>query len=77
MNTFIENKKLELGPDKYHKINCWNKSICCPNLKVHDKSMQDTVKEGYLGDQFHESANNGKTLSKRMARGYAILSDIL
>ena len=77
VNTFIENKKLELGPDKCHKIHCGNKSIFCPNLKVHDKSMQDSVKERYQGDQIHESVKNGKTLSKRTAIGYAILSDII
>ena len=77
VNTFIENKKLELGPNKCHKIHCGKKSVCCPNLKVHDKSMQDSDEERYLGDQIHESAKNVKTLSKRRARGYAILSDII
>ena len=39
--------------------------------------MQDSVKERYRGDQIHESVKNGKTLSKGMAIGYVILSDII
>ena len=49
----------------------------CPDLKVHDVKMQDSVEEKYLGDQIHQSAKNVKTLSKRRAKGYGILSDII
>ena len=77
VNTFIENKKLELGKDKCHKIHCGRKSDLCPDLKVHDEKMQNSVEEKYLGDQIHQSAKNVKTLSKRRAKGYGILSDII
>ena len=61
-----------MSPDSY-----WGKNNMCPDLKVHDKMMQNSVEERYLGDQIHQSAKNVKTLSKRRARGYAILSDII
>ena len=78
INTFIESKKLELGPDKCHRIHIGKQNNMCPDLKVHDKTMQNSVEERYLGDQIHQSAKNvKKTLSKRRARGYAILSDII
>ena len=60
-----------------HKTHCGKKSICCPNLKVHNKSMQDSVEKKYLGDQIHESAKNVKRLSRKRARGFAILLDII
>ena len=77
VNTFIENKKLELGSDECQKINCGKKSDYCYDLKVQDKDMQNSIKERYLGGQIHQSETNAKTLSKQRAKGYVILSDII
>ena len=39
--------------------------------------MQNSIEESYLGGQIHQSATNAKTLSKKRAKGYVILSDII
>ena len=77
VNTFIEHKKLKMGKDKCHQIHCGKKATTCPTLKVHNDNMHQSDEESYLGDQISASANNVKTISKRRAKGYGIISDIM
>ena len=77
VNTFVEHKKLRMGPDKCHKIHCGKKTTTCPTLKVHNKPMHKSDEEKYLGDHVSSAANNVKTLSRRRAEGYGMISDIM
>ena len=66
-----------MGHNKCHQIHCGKKITACPALKVHDKPMHKSDEETYLGDQVSAAANNVKTLSRRRAKGYGIISDIM
>ena len=77
VNTFVEHKKLKMGQEKCHKIHCNQKFKFCPNLTVHDKTMHQSNEEKYLGDHIHKNAKNAATISRRRAKGYGIISDIM
>ena len=66
-----------MGYDKCHTIHCGKRSLSCPDLKVHEKTMHNSEEEKYLGDHITSSANNVITISKRKARGYGIIADIM
>ena len=48
----------------------------CPNHKVHEKVMKESDQEKYLGDYLTNKANSKETIKKRIARGYAVLSNM-
>ena len=77
LNSFVEHKKLTLSAGKCHRIHCGTKKTMCPNLKIHEKDMHNTDEEKYLGDQINKYAKHGSTISKRRARGFGIISDII
>ena len=77
INLFIEHKKLTMGKSKCHKIHCGPKSEFCQDLKVHHTIMHNSNEETYLGDQITANEKHANTISKRRARGYGIISDIL
>ena len=77
INTFIEHKKMSMGHEKCERIHCGKKTSSCPDLMVPDQPMHSSGEVTYLGDQVTSSANNVKTISKRKAKGYGIISDIM
>jgi hypothetical protein len=77
VNSFIEHKKLTLSSSKCHKIHCGKKNNFCPKLKVHMDDMHEAVEEKYLGDQVNKNAKHASTISKRRAKGFGIISDII
>ena len=80
INAFIESKKLKLSSSKCHKIHVHgkkDKSEKCPILKVHDKIMEDSKQEKYLGDILDNSGKIRKTVEDRKNKGFAIAAEIL
>jgi hypothetical protein len=77
VNSFIEHKKLTLSSSKCHKIHCGKKNEMCPTLKVHMENMHEADEEKYLGDQINKNAKHASTISKRRAKGFGIISDII
>ena len=77
VNGFIESKKLRLSHKKCKQIHCGTKVTECADLKVHDKVMHRSSEERYLGDTICKTGKLSATISKRRAKGYGIVSDIL
>ena len=49
----------------------------CTNLKIHEKQMQNSQKEVYLGDIVHYSGIIKHTVEARVCRGYGIVSEVM
>ena len=77
VNSFIEHKKLTLSSSKCHKTHYGNKNNFRPKLKVHMEDMHEAIEEKYLGDQVNKNAQHASTISKRRAKGFGIISDII
>ena len=77
VNAFIELKKLKLAEKKCVQIHIGNKCGPCEKLLVHDVEMQSAQEVKYLGDMVHENGKPNSTVSSRIKRGYAIVSQIL
>ena len=77
INSFMEHKKLTLSNPKCHKIHCGKKSLMCPELEVHKETMHETDEDKYLGDHINKNAKHATTVSRRRARGFGIISDIM
>ena len=77
MNAFIESKTFKLSHKKCKQIHCGTKVTQCAELKVHDKVMQRSNEERYFGDTICKTGKLSATISKRRAKGYSIVSDIL
>ena len=67
INKFMELKKLELSEDKCKRLHIGKQHNECPNLKVHDEPMKDSVEEKYLGDKLTSEGNINKTIADRKA----------
>ena len=76
VNSFKEHKKLTLSKTKCHRLHCGKKNPSCPELKVRDKKIHDSNEEKCLGDYISINAKHARTISKRRARGFGIISDI-
>ena len=81
INAFIESKKLTLSNSKCHRIHISKKqkniNQNCPTIKVHEKEMEDSNKEKYLGDFIDNTGKIRSTIEERKNRGYGIVSEIL
>ena len=77
VNSFIESKKLTFGTKKCKLIHCGKNVGKCNELNVHEKVMERSSVERYLGDYINQNAKLSSTISHRWAKGYAIVSDIL
>ena len=77
VNAFVEHKKLTLSGTKCSKIHCGKATRLCPDLKVHKETMHASEEERYLGDQITKNAKHAQTVSKRRAKAYGIISDIM
>ena len=49
----------------------------CPDLKIHDDCMENSVKEKYLGDYITKTGTTKATIEERKSKGYAIVADIM
>ena len=78
VNSFIEQKKLKLNPEKCAKIHVGRKSSesNCPKNLVHKEQMKHSDKEKYLGDYLTKEANSKETIKSRIIRGHAVLSQM-
>ena len=77
VNAFVELKKLKLSEKKCVQIHIGNKCVPCEKLLVHDGGMNSAQEVKYLGDIVHENGKSNSTVSERIKRGYAIVSQIL
>ena len=80
VNAFIESKKLKFSDSKCNRIHVSKKNIKtkdCPVIKVHEATMNDAIKEKYLGDIVHENGKVKHTIEDRRNKGFAIVSEIL
>ena len=41
------------------------------------EDMHEAIEEKYLGDQVNKNAKHASTISKRRAKGFGIISDII
>ena len=76
-NSFVESKRLELGPKKSHRLHFGKKKKECLNLKVHDKQMANTNKEKYVGDVITDDGKNDENIASRRAKAFGIAGDII
>ena len=74
INATIESKKLYFNKTKCHKIHIGPKHDECPELKVHDDTMENSEKEKYLGDMITASGNDENIKFKRKL-GFQAISD--
>ena len=74
-NKFIESKRLELGSKKCNWIHISkniNDNQNCPELKVHDKVMNNSKEEKYIGDIITGDGKNEKNVLSRKSKGFGI-----
>ena len=81
INAFIESKKLTFSRDKCRRIHISKKkhgdNAACPELKIHNDKMEDSVREKYLGDVIDNTGNIRATIEDRKNRGYALATEIM
>ena len=77
INSFMETEKLTLSHSKTHVIHVGKNRDKCSNLKVHDKNMDNSDKEKYLGDKIDTSGKPRATILDRKAKGYGIVGQIV
>ena len=78
-NSFIESKRLEMGPKKSHRIHFGKKSNgqSCVPLQVHGKPMNDTDKAKYVGDIISATGGNIENILDRKRKAFALAGQIL
>ena len=76
VNAFFEQKKLKLSASKCVQIHVGKKCGECETLYVHGEHMKEAQEFKYLGDLINENGKPKSTISQRIARGYAIVSQI-
>ena len=79
-NKFVESKRLELGSDKCNRIHISSRkkeTQVCPELKVHDRIMNNSDGEKYIGDIITGDGKNITNILSRKSKGFAIAGDIL
>ena len=83
INTHIELKKLEFhtpdarGKSKCHKMHVGQSSTLCPDLKVHNSSMELVSEDTYLGDVVRSDGRNISNIQHRVSKGIGIVSQIM
>jgi hypothetical protein len=76
VNAFFEQKKLTLSQQKCVQIHVGTKCGDCEKLFVHGQQMKEAHELKYLGDIINENGRPKATISQRITRGYAIVSQI-
>ena len=77
INTFMECEKFSLSKTKCHNIHIGKNRRNCPDLKVHNEPMKDSISEKYLGDIIQKSGSQKSNLTNRIAKGWGKVSEIL
>ena len=76
VNSFFEQKKLKLSAKKCVQIHVGSKCGDCEILYVHGEHMKKSHEFKYLGDVINQNGKPKSTISQRITRGYAIVSQI-
>ena len=76
MNTFIEHMNQRLSKTECHIIPEGKGHKECPQLKVHEDPMKDSIKEKYLGDIIDQNASIQATIDGRISKGNGIVAEI-
>ena len=76
INSKIESKKLEFGPNKCYNIHVGSNLDNWCNLKVHSSKMVQKDSEVYLGDVICNSGKNEKNITKKANQGLGAVSQI-
>ena len=76
-NSFVESKRLQLGPKKSHRLHFGKKHKDCLDLKIHGDKMENSNQEKYVGDIITEDAKNDENIAARKGKAFAIAGDIL
>ena len=77
INSFMEVEKLTLSKTKSHVIHIGSNAKPCHELKVHDKVMDTSDNEKYLGDKIDKSGKIRATILDRKSKGYGCVSQII
>ena len=72
----MELNKLKLAHNKCAKIHIGKKHLDCPVTRVHDKEMNTSKSEKYLGDVISEAGTLDETIKLRKLKGYSYISEI-
>ena len=76
INRNIESKRLYFNTKKCHKIHIGPRNDECPSLKVHDRTMEESETEKYLGDMISSKGNEENMKFKRKI-GFQSISEQL
>ena len=76
-NSFVESKRLQLGPKKSHRLHFGKKHKDCLDLTIHGDKMENSKQEKYVGDIITEDAKNDENIAARKGKAFAIAGDIL
>ena len=76
VNTFIEHKNFRLSKTKCHRIHIGKGHKECPQLKVHENHMNNSIKEKYLGDIIDKHGSIQATIDSRKIKGNGIVAEI-
>ena len=87
MNSFLttqcELKKLRFhvpdlkGKTKCHQLHIGQKSLLCPDLKIHGYNMEKVDSDKYLGDILSASGSNTLNLKDRVGKGIGKINEII
>ena len=74
INSKIESKKLEFNLKKCVNMHIGPNSQNCSKLKIHDKEMNVTSTQFYLGDTISSAGTNLENIKERCKTGYKAIS---
>ena len=74
--AIMEMNKTELSEGKCSRMHTGKKNENCPELKAHDKEMNNSKKEKYLGDIIYETGSIESTITNRVQREWGCYSQI-
>jgi hypothetical protein len=76
INAFMELNKLTLSKTKCSKIHIGKKCNTCPELKVKDAPIRQSLQEKYFGDVISSEGTLDATIKQRKAKAYSYLAEI-
>ena len=77
INSKIESKRLQFGPDKCYQIHVGKNKHLWPSLKVHNNVMKHVDSVVYLGDTVSGQGPNNLTVEKRKNASIGTISEIM
>ena len=73
----IESKRLEFGSDKCFKMQIGTNCMMCPQLKVHNGTMEENDTKKYLGDIITSDNKGNENIQMRVKKGIGINNQIM